>query len=77
MQTLALDAHYERPSIMLADRVTVDSPVWWLVLIAILLALGVTLILGAIAWCIAHGHGEFEGLGSKSGWFKIWVKCTN
>jgi hypothetical protein len=77
MQTLAMDTRYEAPSISLTDHEIVDSTlVWFLILIIILLALGVTLVLGALAWCIIHGHGSLSAVGSKSGWFKIWIACT-
>lgn len=77
METFALDTRYEAPSISLTDHEIVDSPVvWFVVLILILLALGVTLVLGALAWCILHGHGTLALLGSKSGWFSIKVGCT-
>ncbi|MGE7924740.1 hypothetical protein ACQKND_16375 [Viridibacillus arvi] len=40
---------------------TIQDEGWWLVFIAVLLALGATVVLGAAIWCIANGNGSFTG----------------
>lgn len=49
------------------------SLIWYAVAAIVLFALGVTILLGAIAWCSAHG--EFFGVVYKASTFTYSVGC--
>jgi hypothetical protein len=49
-------------------RSTVDRVIWWLVLAAVLLALGATIILGALAWCFLHATHSLYAVFSVNPW---------
>lgn len=43
------------------DAALLRYDAWWLVLFAILLAVGGTLLMGMAVWCVTRGHGWFTG----------------
>lgn len=43
------------------DRAVVRYDAWFLVFIAVLLAIGATLLAGMAAWCVVNQHGRFSG----------------
>lgn len=49
-----------------------DRVVWYVVAVWILLAIGATLILGALAWCFMHARtGLYAIFQYKTGYFKV------
>lgn len=48
---------------------------WFLVLIAVVLALGATVYLGLMSWCILNGHGSFTGAWKYAKKGYVMAKC--
>lgn len=49
---------------------------WYLVLIGIILALGATVFLGLMVWCVVNGHGSFTGMWKAARKGYIYAKCS-
>lgn len=43
------------------DRLAVRYDAWYLVMVAVVLALGVTILAGLSVWCVVNQHGKFTG----------------
>ena len=43
------------------DRALLRYDAWYVVLVAVILALGATLLAGMAVWCVTNQHGEFTG----------------
>lgn len=52
-----------------------DGP-WFVVLAAVLLALGATIFIGMTIWCVVNGHGSFTGGWSWHDLFSLNVQCS-
>ena len=50
---------YVAPQVDYNPLLTIEDEGWWLVFVAVLLALGATVVLGAAVWCMANGKGSF------------------
>ncbi|PMB07910.1 hypothetical protein CEN49_11510 [Fischerella thermalis CCMEE 5273] len=48
---------------------------WFLVYVAVLLALGATVVLGAAVWCLANGKGSFTGGVKWANGLQVWIEC--
>lgn len=55
------------------DQALVRYDAWFLVFVAVLLALGATVLLGMAAWCVVKGHGHFTGHWK---WVKMGVSVS-
>ena len=74
---MATLAYYEAPQIELQDREPLITPVvWWVVLVIILLALGFTIALGVLAWCILHGGGFVVQWTVVNGGSQVRIGCS-
>lgn len=49
---------------------------WFLVLIAVILALGATIYLGLMVWCVTYGHGSFTGAWKYARKGYVYAKCA-
>ena len=57
------------------DTMLVRYDAWFLVLVAVILALGATLLAGMAIWCVVKQKGRFTGhFYWKSGW-QIAMEC--
>ena len=56
------------------DAGLVRFDAWFVVLIAVILALGATLLLGMAAWCLTKGK-KFTGSWGYDGLFHVEVEC--
>ncbi|MDR6226132.1 hypothetical protein [Desmospora profundinema] len=54
---------------------SVKDDAWFLVFIAVLLALGATIVLGAAVWCIYNGNGRFTGGVKWANGLQVWIEC--
>ncbi|PYZ99214.1 hypothetical protein CR205_09255 [Alteribacter lacisalsi] len=66
---------YETPEIQVNQYDLVEDFAWFLVFIAVLLALGATVVLGAAVWCLANGNGSFTGGTQWDSGLRIWIEC--
>ncbi|GAA2171864.1 hypothetical protein GCM10009846_07510 [Agrococcus versicolor] len=58
------------------DRALVRYDAWWLVLVAVILALGATVLIGLAVWCLVTGRGTFTGrFAFARGGVSISVEC--
>jgi hypothetical protein len=69
-EALALPLPTEAP--LLDTPVKTDRVVWFVVFAFVLLALGATLIIGALVWCFIHAYNYLYAVFSINPWqFKI------
>jgi len=69
--------NYVSPKTDFTSLSVMEDEVWYLVLIAVLFALGATIVLGAAAWCVFHNHGNFTGgVGVKKWQLYISIECS-
>jgi len=52
---------YVSPVVDCTQVAVIEDEGWFIVLLAVLLCLGATIVLGAAVWCMANGHGSFTG----------------
>ena len=69
--------NYEAPLVELQERETLITPiVWWIVLVIVLLALGLTVALGVVAWCVVHGGGFVVQSQIINGGSQVRIGCS-
>lgn len=70
---------YFAPQVDFSSLQTIqDQFAWFPVLVAVLLTLGATVILGAAIWCMYNGHGSFTGGVQWINWgFSLNIQCTD
>ncbi|SFS95704.1 hypothetical protein [Marininema halotolerans] len=67
---------YVAPQADFSSVKTVNDEAWFLVFVAVLLALGATLVLGAAVWCLAYAHGKhFTGGVQWENGLKVNIEC--
>ncbi|WP_129657364.1 hypothetical protein [Rothia uropygialis] len=57
------------------DKAILRYDAWFLVFVAVLLALGATLLLGMAAWCVVKRHGRFTGHWRWANGFSVSMEC--
>ncbi|WP_454084159.1 hypothetical protein [Georgenia sp. Marseille-Q6866] len=58
------------------DNAVVRYDAWWLVFVAVLLALGFVLVAGAAIWCLTKAGGRrFTGGMTWKNGFSLWIEC--
>ncbi|TYR73475.1 hypothetical protein FZC79_18715 [Rossellomorea vietnamensis] len=69
--------NYTSPKLeMSTEAIEYDNLVWYVVAAFILLALGATLMLGALAWCFMYARGGLGAVYNKGGGY-YQVGCWN
>ncbi|MCD7036034.1 hypothetical protein LRR81_17475 [Metabacillus sp. GX 13764] len=69
--------NYAAPAVDYSTMMTTADQAWFLIFVAVLLALGATVVLGAAVWCVAHNHGNFTGgVQFKDFGFKVNIHCS-
>ncbi len=69
--------NYEAPQVELQERETLITPVvWWVVLVIVLLAIGATIAIGVVAWCIIHGGGFVVQYQVINGGSQVRIGCS-
>nr|MDH3155254.1 hypothetical protein [Bacillus licheniformis] len=53
---------YAAPQVDYSVNPSIEDQAWFLVFVAVLLALGATVVLGAAVWCVANGNGKLHGI---------------
>ncbi|EPB8164263.1 hypothetical protein JJB67_16165 [Clostridium perfringens] len=66
---------YNSPLIDYRNLSISEEEAWFLVFIAVLLALGATVVLGAAIWCVVKGHGSFTGGVKWDSGIQIHIEC--
>lgn len=68
--------NYMSPQVDFSPVQTTNDEAWFVVLLAVLLAMGATFVLGAAAWCLATGNGTFTGGWSVKDWgVSLNIEC--
>ena len=58
------------------DQALLRYDAWYVVLVAVLLALGTVLLAGMAVWCVTKGHGKFTGHWKWVKWgFSVSMEC--
>ncbi|MEV3938959.1 hypothetical protein AB0K52_23675 [Glycomyces sp. NPDC049804] len=57
------------------DNALVRYDAWFLVLVAVLLALGATILLGMAIWCVVNQKGRFSGSWHWANGWTISMEC--
>ncbi|MFN2746790.1 MULTISPECIES: hypothetical protein [Bacillus] len=66
---------YAAPQVDYSVNPAIEDQAWFLVFIAVLLALGATVVLGAAVWCLANGHGSFTGSVKWVSGLQVKIEC--
>ena len=66
---------YVAPQVDYNPLLTIEDEGWWLVFVAVLLALGATVVLGAAVWCMANGKGSFSGGVKWKDGLQVYIEC--
>lgn len=66
---------YVAPQVEFEMLNTIQDEGWWLVFVAVLLALGATVVLGAAVWCLANGKGSFTGGVKWDSGLSVKIEC--
>jgi len=67
--------NYVAPAVDYTEMNVVEDYGWFLVYVAVLLALGATVVLGAAVWCLANGNGSFTGGVKWENGLQVWIEC--
>jgi len=71
-EALVLPLHTEAPLVEEEEEVKTDRVIWFVVAIWVLLALGATIIIGALVWCFIHATHSLYAVFSVNPWeFKV------
>ncbi|RJF40782.1 hypothetical protein D4740_10915 [Actinomyces sp. 2119] len=57
------------------DQAIVRHDAWFLVFVAVILALGATLITGMAIWCVVNQHGAFTGRWAWKSGLQVYFEC--
>lgn len=66
---------YNSPLIDYRNLSISEEEAWFLVFIAVLLALGATVVLGAAVWCVVKGKGSFTGGVKWDSGIQLRIEC--
>jgi hypothetical protein len=66
---------YNAPVIECDNFAIVEEQEWFLVFVAVLLALGATVVLGAAVWCLVQGKGSFTGAVKWDSGLSVNIEC--
>lgn len=66
---------YARPQVDYSVNPSIEDQAWFLVFVAVLLALGATVVLGAAVWCVANGNGAFTGSVKWVSGLQVSIEC--
>ena len=74
-------ASYDDHAVPLTARLRFDAALvrydgWFLVFVAVLLALGATLLAGMAIWCLANQHGRFTGHWYWNSGLDVALECS-
>ncbi|MCG7427098.1 hypothetical protein M3A96_06705 [Helcobacillus massiliensis] len=58
------------------DRALVRYDAWYLVFVAVILALGATLLAGMAVWCVVNQKGTFTGSWQWESGVKVKMECA-
>ncbi|AYD90757.1 hypothetical protein D5R93_02875 [Actinomyces lilanjuaniae] len=58
------------------DQAIVRHDGWFLVVVAVILALGATLLAGMAVWCVVNQHGAFTGRWAWKDGLEVYVECS-
>lgn len=58
------------------DNSLVRYDAWFIVFVAVLLALGATLLAGMAVWCVVKRHGRFTGSWQWESGIKVSMECA-
>ncbi|ENQ3105068.1 hypothetical protein SAMN04488168_1298 [Bacillus sp. 491mf] len=67
---------YVAPQVEFNTLNIIQDQAWWLVFVAVLLALGATVVLGAAIWCLANGKGSFTGGVQWVNGLQVKIQCS-
>lgn len=66
---------YNAPAIECDNFEITEEQAWFLVFVAVLLALGATVVLGAAVWCLVQGKGSFTGGVKWDNGLNVNIEC--
>ncbi|AGN35422.1 hypothetical protein ACG2QI_14410 [Bacillus sp. GM2] len=66
---------YAAPQVDYSVNPSIEDQAWFLVFVAVLLALGATVVLGAAVWCVVNGNGSFTGSVQWVSGLKVNIEC--
>jgi hypothetical protein len=58
------------------DNLLIRYDAWWLVFVAVLLALGATLLAGMAIWCVVNQKGRFTGHWRWENGISVAMECV-
>ncbi|WP_173918181.1 hypothetical protein [Halobacillus sp. Marseille-Q1614] len=66
---------YQSPTLAVDNMNVMEDEAWHIVALAVLLALGATIVLGAMAWCFMYARESFTGSWTWSSPFSVKIEC--
>ena len=67
--------HFASSARTTLTRISVRYDAWWLVALAVIIALGATVLIGMAVWCITTGHSSFTGSWAWYNPFTLKIQC--